>query len=65
MNVVEEANRIKARLRACQSGEEIERIAAEEREKVIAMKGQSAESNAMYLQVVNLKSYMLRFVIGG
>lgn len=57
---LEEANRIKRRLRACQTREEVETVANEEREKVRAMHEADGEARTMALQIANLKSHILR-----
>jgi len=62
MNVIEEANRIKDRLRACTSKDQIETVADEERETVLAMKDVTGDGAAMSHQIRNLKGYMLRQV---
>lgn len=60
MNVIKEGHRIKDRLREAKTEEQIERIADEEREKVLGMKDTTPDGNAMYHQIKNLKLFMLR-----
>jgi hypothetical protein len=60
LNVVNEANRIKDRLRACTSKDEIERVADEERETVMGMRDAPGHGPALFEQIKNLKQYMLR-----
>lgn len=65
MNVIKEGHRIKDRLRACTTEEQIEQVANEERDKVLSMKGQSEDGNAMFHQIKHLKLYMLRQIRQG
>jgi hypothetical protein len=65
MNVIEEGHRIKDRLRDAGTVEEIERIADEERDKVLGMKGLSEDGTAMYHQIKHLKLYRLRMIREG
>ncbi len=65
MNVIAEGHRIKDRLRDAETVDEIERIADEERDKVLGMKGLSEDGNAMYHQIKNMKLYRLRMIRNG
>lgn len=60
MTLIGEANRIKDRLRSCTTLDEIERVADEERDTVLGMKGASCDGNAMFHQIRNLKIYKIR-----
>ena len=59
MSVLAEANRIKERLRACTTVEEVEQVAADEREKVSSWKDKGGNQGAMFFHIINLKKYML------
>lgn len=59
MNVISEANRIKDRLRACTSAEQIEQVADQERAAVTAM-ATDADGKPLAIQIANLKRYRLR-----
>ncbi|GLO70322.1 hypothetical protein VWZ88_12615 [Phaeobacter sp. JH20_36] len=54
-----EANRIKERLSACTTVEEVERVAEEERAAVMAMQGKGGNQGAMFYHIINLKKYMI------
>lgn len=56
--MIDEANRIKARLRACASEPEIMAVADEERETVRAM-AKAEEGAALAHQIANLKAYLI------
>ncbi|WP_120636038.1 hypothetical protein [Ruegeria sp. EL01] len=60
MNVVGEATRIKARLRACTTKAEIDCVANEERDTVMGMRDAPGHGPALFEQIKNLKQYMLR-----
>lgn len=60
MTLIDEANRIKDRLRACTTVEQVDKVADEERDTVLEMKGASFDGNAMFHQIRNLKIYRLR-----
>jgi len=57
--VLKEARRIKDRLRACQSAEEVEAVADEERGAVMGLKGQQGDAGAMFHQIASLKAYLI------
>lgn len=56
--MLEEANRIKDRLRACDTADQVRNVADEERETVREM-AKSAEGKTQAIQIANLKAYML------
>lgn len=57
--VLKEARRIKDRLRACQSAEEVEAVADEERETVYGMQGDKGDGDSMFHQIAFLKAYLI------
>jgi hypothetical protein len=59
MTVLAEANRIKDRLRACTTADEVKQVAEEEREKVMGWKDKGGNQGAMFYHIINLKKYML------
>ena len=59
MNVLKEATRIKERLRACTSAEEVKAVADQERATVMSWKGRSGDAGAMFHHIVNLKQFMI------
>ena len=59
-SALDEANRIKDRLRACTTVEEVEQVASEEREQVMAWKDKGGNQGAMFYHIANLKKYMIR-----
>lgn len=72
MSILSEANRIKDRLRACQSEEEVDQVSAEERatvmswtkihkeaELVESLKRKPDEAGLMFLHVIRLKKFMI------
>lgn len=59
MTVLTEAERIKDRLRACTTLEDVERVAAEERGTVSGWRGQPGDAGVMFVQIVKLKAHML------
>ena len=63
MNVIEQANRIKARLRDATSEVDIETIANEERALVERMSN-LADGKPLAIQIRNLKNYRLRQLRG-
>lgn len=68
MTTLEQANRIKARLRACTTVEEVEQVAEDERETVMRWAEYPDESceKVMSIHIINLKSHMLKHqIIGG
>ncbi|MEL6467088.1 MAG: hypothetical protein AAFQ58_19170 [Pseudomonadota bacterium] len=58
MQVIAEANRIKDRLRACKTRDEIERVAAEERATVINMRV-AVGGKPLAIQIAHLKARMI------
>lgn len=62
--VIQEANRIKDRLRACGTPQEVEAVATEERAKVKAMREMGGEGETMAWQIINLKAHMLHGMEG-
>lgn len=62
---IKEANRICDRLRACTTVEEVNRVADEERETVMRMKGQEGTVGGMFRNIANLKKYMIREIERG
>lgn len=59
MRVIKEANRIKDRLRACSTVEEVNQVADEERETVMSWKDKGGNQGAMFYHIANLKKYMI------
>tara|TARA_R100001143_G_C3343843_1_gene125698 strand:- start:975 stop:1172 length:198 start_codon:yes stop_codon:yes gene_type:complete len=64
MDIIAEGHRIKDRLLACQTKSEVETVANEEREKVMAMKSMRGDGPAMFHQIRYLKNYVLRDIEG-
>lgn len=58
MRLISEANRIKDRLRQCETAPELEAVADEERPKVKAM-AETPEGKTLAIQIANLKKYRL------
>ncbi|GGE30102.1 hypothetical protein GCM10011360_17710 [Primorskyibacter flagellatus] len=56
--MLEEANRIKDRLRACRTADEVRNVADEERETVLEM-AKTPEGKTQAIQIANLKAYTL------
>jgi len=72
MTTLEQANRIKARLWACTTVEEVDQVAEEERDTVLSwtkthdvnelvqeLKQKPDVGGLMFLHIVNLKKYMI------
>lgn len=59
--MLDEANRIKDRLRACKTAAEVHKVADEEREAVRSM---AKTDNVLAIHIVNLKAYMLNYLKG-
>lgn len=57
--MIDEANRIKARLEQCKTASDVETVASEERANVAAMMEHSPEAKTLAIQIVNLKRYHL------
>lgn len=57
--LLSEANRIKDRLRACTTVEEVKQVADEERDTVMSWQGKEGTEGAMFHHIVNLKKYMI------
>lgn len=58
--LMKEVDRIKDRLRACCSRAEVEQVADEERENVVAMQDQPGGATQA-IMISNLKSYVLKY----
>jgi hypothetical protein len=57
--VVQEANRIKERLRACTTVDEVNQVADEERATVMGWKDKGGNQGAMFYHIASLKKYMI------
>lgn len=66
MTTLEQANRIKARLRSCTTVEEIEQVATEERATVTQWNAaeEGTTEHVMSLHIINLKKYMIADIEG-
>ncbi len=66
MTTLEQANRIKARLRACTTVEEVEQVATGERETVTLWNAaeEGTTEHVMSLHIINLKKYMIADIEG-
>lgn len=63
--VVQEANRIKDRLRACATVDEVNQVADEERETVMGWQDKPGDEGLMFLHVANLKKHMIEQIERG
>lgn len=60
MDAVDEAERIKTRLRACKTPQEVNDVANEERENFRRLQGGGGFGPVLAIQIKNLKAYMIR-----
>lgn len=60
---LEEAERIKERLRSCASQKELRSVADEEREAFLALRESGGIGRVMAIQISNLKSHMKNFTL--
>lgn len=60
MDVLSEARRIKARLVACTTTEEVDSVSDEERATVMQMKAGTGHGPVMYLQIRNLRNLLVK-----
>lgn len=61
-DIITQATRIKTRLNACKTKDEVEHVADEERDTVRAMSKMEGDGKTMAIQITNLKAHMLKEV---
>ncbi|MBL4898025.1 MAG: hypothetical protein JKX76_00115 [Colwellia sp.] len=60
MDMIAEANRIKERLRNCETVDQVEMVATDERQIVMGWKNQAGDRGLMSIQITNLKAHMIK-----